>query len=82
MPRSGIARSYDSSVLDFEKTPYCKRLHLRGFERLYLLRFDVFKRTSCPRSIMVLHHATLKLYMGCHITILPILYSFKIASGP
>ena len=29
--------------LDFEKTPYCKILHLQGFERLYLLRFDVFK---------------------------------------
>lgn len=39
------------------------------------------KRTSCPRSIMFLHHATLKLsFKAATLPILPILYSFKIAS--
>ena len=39
------------------------------------------KRTSCPKSIMLLHHATLKLsFEAATSPILPILYSFNIAS--
>ena len=81
-PEGGIARSYDSSIFSFlRKLHTVKDYIFKDLKDYICCDLMSSKRTSCPKSIMLLHHATLKLsFEAATLPILPILYSFNIAS--